>query len=227
MSSIREPIKLWGQGSTNPPKVAMILEELHLAYEVIAFPMSDVKKPEFTAINPNGRLPAIQDPNTGITLWESGAIVEYLIETYDPDHSISFAQGTAEYYHAKQWLFFQVSGQGPYYGQAAWFTKFHHEKLPSALERYTQEVRRVTGVLESWLAKQKEVYPETNGPWLVGNKLSYADISFLQWQRVIPMIMTEEQYNIKDFPLLEAWIGKMMARKTVARALDRQPQMSS
>ena len=65
-------LKVWGEGGPNPPKVAIILEELGLPYEFVPIAMADVKKPEYLAINPNGRLPAIYDPNTNITLWESG-----------------------------------------------------------------------------------------------------------------------------------------------------------
>lgn len=113
MASQLKPIKVWGKGGPNPPKVAMILEELGIPYDAEAVPMSDIKKPEYLAINPNGRLPSIHDPNTGITMWESGAIIEYLIERYDKEHNLSFESGTAESYHAKQWLFFAASGQGP------------------------------------------------------------------------------------------------------------------
>lgn len=109
-----KPITIYGQGGPNPPKVAMVAEELGLPYTIIATPFSDVKKPEYLAINPNGRLPSIHDPNTNLTLWESGAIIEYFIETYDKEHKLSFTPGTPEYFHAKQWLYFQVSGQGPY-----------------------------------------------------------------------------------------------------------------
>lgn len=76
------------------------------------WPISDVKKPEFLALNPNGRLPCIEDPNTGVKLWESGAIIEYLIEKYDQDHKISFEAGTNNHYLTKQWLYFQTTGQG-------------------------------------------------------------------------------------------------------------------
>lgn len=79
MSTIK-PIKVWGKGGPNPPKVAILLEELGVPYEAIAVPLADVKKPEYLAVNPNGHLPSIYDPNTDLTLWESGAIVEYLIE---------------------------------------------------------------------------------------------------------------------------------------------------
>ena len=212
-----KPIKVWGEGGPNPPKVAMILSELEIPYEVIAIPFPDLKKPEYLAINPNGRVPAIHDPNTDLTLWESGAIIEYLIERYDTTQKLSFASGSADYYHAKQWLFFQISGQGPYYGQAVWFIKYHGEKVPSAIERYTNEIGRVTGVLEGHLAQQKEKYPG-DGPWLVGNKLSYADIAFVPWQRIAGMMF--EGLRGDDFPLVKEWLGKMTSRPAVKIVLD-------
>jgi glutathione S-transferase len=224
MSPQIKPIKVWGQGGPNPPKVAFILEELDLPYEIIATPLSDIKKPEYLAINPNGRLPSIHDPNTNLTLWESGAIVEYLIEVYDTKHQFSFAPGTPESYHAKQWLFFQVSGQGPYFGQLGWFLKFHAEQLPSAIERYVNEVNRVVGVLEGWLAKQKQEYGDSDGsdgPWLVGNKYSYADIAFIQWQRVIAMVTAKDQYNLDNFPHVKEWLGKMTSREAIKIALRK------
>ena len=95
----------------------MILEELGINYETEF--VTDVKGEKFTAKNPNGRAPAIDDPNTGITLWESGAIIEYLIDRYDTSAKLSFTS-LPEKYYAKQWLMFQMSGQGPYFGQAAW-----------------------------------------------------------------------------------------------------------
>ena len=117
MSSLK-PIKVYGKGPTpNPLKVAIVLRQLGLAYEIEPVEFADVKKPAYTAVNPNGRVPAIHDPNTGITVWESGAILEYLVDKYDTEHEISFAPGTVEHYHTKQWLHLQMSGQGPYYGQ--------------------------------------------------------------------------------------------------------------
>lgn len=115
MTSDLKPIKLWGGvRGPNPPRVIIILEALGLPYEVITVAYEDVKKPEFTAINPNGRLPAIYDPNTDLTLWESGAIVLYLIARYDTEHKLSFPVGSNEAFLAQQWLFFQATGQGPY-----------------------------------------------------------------------------------------------------------------
>ena len=102
-----QPIKIYGKHGPNPPKVAMLCNELSVPYEVEPVSFPDLKKPDFLAVNPNGRMPAIHDPNTGLTLWESGAIIEYLVEKYDKDQKLSFAPGSPESYLAKQWLFFQ------------------------------------------------------------------------------------------------------------------------
>ncbi|RYP53628.1 hypothetical protein DL768_001408 [Monosporascus sp. mg162] len=194
----------------NPWKVALVLEELNIPYKSEFVDFKDVKREPYTLLNPNGRIPAIEDPNTGLTLWESGAIIEYLIEQYDKDHKISYAEAP-ETYLAKQWLFFQVSGQGPYYGQAVWFSRHHPEKLPSAIKRYVDEIHRVTGVLEKALEK---------GDWLVGDKCTYADLSFLGWQRVAPMFAGEDIYE--KFPKVGAWMKRMESRPAVRKVLKDQ-----
>jgi glutathione S-transferase len=214
-----KPITLWGHDSgPNAWKVAMILEELNVPYthKMIEFP--DMKKEPYESINPNGRVPAIEDPNTGITLWESGAIIEYLVETYDKLHNISFAPGSKEYYEAKQWLYYQVSGQGPYFGQAVWFTLYHSEKLPSAVDRYVNEIRRVSGVLNRVL-QDKE--------FLVGGKFSYADAAFVTGYAIV--FLFADRFNLEtDFPLLNAWLGRIKARPAIAKILqDRDAAMEA
>ena len=221
MSSQIKPIKVWGLGGPNPSKVAIILAELGLPHEIVPTQFSEVKTPDYLAINPNGRLPSIHDPNTGLTLWESGAIIEYLIERYDTEHRLSFAPGTPESYHAKQWLYFQVSGQGPYYGQAVWFKRYHPEQLPSAFERYVKEIDRVSGVLDKYLAQQKQEHGGSDGPWLVGNKMSYADLAFVPWQGLLAMAIGKDAYNDDNYPHVKAWIGKMISRKTVSEVLEK------
>jgi glutathione S-transferase len=166
MTGELKTIKVLGVHGPNAPKVSILCEELGFPYEAVDIPFDDVKKPYYLAININGRLPSLQDPNTDLTLWETGAIFEYLTETYDKDHKLSFPAGSAEFYHARQWLYFQTTGQGPYYGQAMWFIVYHHEQLPSARERYVKEVGRITSVLNDHLAMQK---PDADGNlWLVG-----------------------------------------------------------
>lgn len=214
MSTPLKPIHVWGQGGPNPGKIAILLEELHLPYHITATPFSDVKTPDYLARNPNGRLPTIHDPNTDLTLWETGAIIEYLIERYDPDHRLSFPPGSPDSYHAKQWLFFQVTGQGPYYGQAVWFQRYHPEQLPSAKARYVAEVNRVSGVLEGVLAQRGR---GGDGPWLVGGKCSFADIAFVPWQKIIAAVLAKEEYDEDKFPHVKEWLGKMSARDSVKK----------
>lgn len=95
-------------------------------------------------------MPAIEDPNTNLTLWESGAIYQYLVEQYDTGGRLTHAT-LAGRHHCNQWLHFQVSGQGPYFGQCGWFGHLHPERIPSAVERYANEIRRVLGVIEGVL----------------------------------------------------------------------------
>ncbi|KAL5044276.1 hypothetical protein BDW71DRAFT_186317 [Aspergillus fruticulosus] len=207
-----KPIILYTHGNTpNPLKVAIILRELNVPYETKSVAFDELKKEPYESINPNGRLPAIQDPNTGLTVWESGAILEYLLETYDHDTALGFPRGSPESFQAKQWLFFQVSGQGPYFGQAVWFTKFHPEMIPSARERYVNEIRRVTGVLERVL-KDKT--------YLVGGKCSYADIAFLPWFGIVPAMFKDEVNLDEDFPLVAKWLDRIKARKAVREAME-------
>ena len=203
-----KPITLYGRGpGPNPWKVVMVLEELNIPYEFLAIDFADLKKEPFESINPNGRLPAINDPNTGITLWESGAILEYLVETYDKEKKISFAAGSQDYFLAKQWLHFQMSGQGPYFGQAVWFTKYHPEKIQSAVDRYVNEIRRVSGVLNRVLADRE---------YLVGNKLTYADLAFVPWFAVAAIFKLD---LAQEFPHLDAWLNRVKARPSISKAL--------
>ena len=102
---------------------------------------------------------------------ESDAILLYLADKYDTERKLSVGDGE-EKFQQLQWLFFQASGQGPYYGQAAWFSFFHSEKIPSAVDRYKKEIVRVLSVLESVLSKQE---------WLVGGKFTIADLSFITY----------------------------------------------
>jgi glutathione S-transferase len=214
-----KPLALWGHDSgPNAWKAAMILEELHVPYTVKMIEFPDMKKEAYESINPNGRVPAIEDPNTGITLWESGAIIEYVVETYDKQHKISFAPGSKEYFEAKQWLYFQVSGQGPYFGQAVWFTVYHPEKIPSVIDRYVSEIRRVSGVLDRTLQKKE---------FLVGGKFSYADAAFVTWYGILSLFA--EKINLEtDFPVLNAWLEGIKARPAIAKILqDRETAMKA
>ncbi|KAJ5647514.1 Glutathione transferase [Penicillium lividum] len=209
-----KPITLYGHGpGPNPWKVVMVFEELGIPYNAKNVALSDLKKEPYESVNPNGRVPAIEDPNTGITLWESGAILEYLVETYDKDHKISFAAGSQDYFLAKQWLHFQMSGQGPYFGQAVWFTLYHSEKIQSAKDRYVNEIRRVSGVLNRDLA---------NKEYLVGGKFSYVDLAFIPWYRVTALFDIDLE---KDFPNLNAWLNRQLARPAIAKVMKERDEV--
>ncbi|KAF2731140.1 glutathione transferase [Polyplosphaeria fusca] len=213
-----KPITLWGHDSgPNAWKVAMVLEELNVPYEFKMIEFPDMKKEPYVSINPNGRVPAIEDPNTGTKLWESGAIIEYLVETYDKKQTISFAPGSNEFYDAKQWLFYQASGQGPYFGQAVWFTVYHPERLPAVIDRYVNEIRRVSGVLDGVLQENE---------YLVGGKFSYADVSFVTWYAIVGLFA--DRFKLEEFPVLNAWLERMKARPAIAKILqDRETAMKA
>ncbi|KAJ5248819.1 hypothetical protein N7468_000270 [Penicillium chermesinum] len=203
-----KPITLWGHTTgANPWKVVLVLEELNLPYHINFLQLEDIKKPDFLSVNPNGRVPAIQDPNTGLTLWESGAIIEYLVDRYDKDHTLSFTKSTTEHYLAQQWLHFQMSGQGPYFGQAVWFKKYHSEQVQSAVDRYVKEIRRVSGVLDHVLADRE---------YLVGGRLSYADLAFVPWYLVASWFEIDLAV---EFPNLNAWLERLNGRPAVAKTM--------
>lgn len=216
-----KPIIVYGRSGPNPPKVHMVCDELNIPYTITDVQTSELKAPAYLAVNPNGRMPSIHDPNTNLTLWESGAILEYLVDTYDTERKISFAPGSHEYHLARQWLFFQVSGQGPYYGQAVWFSKFHAEKIPSAAERYYREMERLTGVLEMHLKAQKK---GDDGPWLVGGRFSYADLAFVPWQ-IMATGMFENEVDVSQYTEVKGWIERIVQREAVGKAVAKFPKM--
>ncbi|KAI0876145.1 glutathione S-transferase [Hypoxylon argillaceum] len=223
MSSSLKPITVYGKAGPNPPKVIMILEELGLPYEINAVPFSEVKGAAYLAVNPNGRLPAIHDPNRDLTLWESGAIIEYLVETYDKENKISFPKGSNESFLTKQWLYYQTTGQGPYYGQAVWFTKLQSEKIPTAIDRYVKEINRVTGVVEGHLAAEKA--KGGDGPWLVGGKLTFADIAWYMWQALITVVLGPDIINYAEYPNVKEWLERLAARPAVKLGAELAAQV--
>ncbi|KAL1942639.1 hypothetical protein VTO73DRAFT_4879 [Trametes versicolor] len=204
----------------NPLKVAVVLEELGLEYDIVNINVrtGEHKNPEYLKLNPNGRVPTLVDHSNGdFTIWESDAILLYLVENYDKEHKLSVAD-VHEKFKLIQWLFFQASGQGPYFGQAVWFMRYHHERLPSAIERYQKEILRVLGVLETVLSKQE---------WLVGGKLTVADISFITWNQMAigwGLEGVEGGDVQKEFPNVYKWHQKLVSRPIVRKFLDMQAE---
>ncbi|OTA60392.1 glutathione S-transferase [Hypoxylon sp. EC38] len=212
-----KPIRLWmAPPGPNPWKVVLILEELRIPYEIESIRFEHIKRKPFIGLNPNGRVPAIEDPNTDLVLWESGAIINYLVEQYDKSQLISYST-LKEKNHCNQWLHFQMSGQGPYFGQAGWFTVLHHEKLPSAIERYRNEVRRIHGVLDGWLEGRQ---------WLVGDKMTYADLAFTTWNdRSDDILECAPEDKFKGFPNVQAWHERMTQRPSWKTAMDTRARL--
>ncbi|KAK8051505.1 glutathione transferase [Apiospora rasikravindrae] len=221
-----KPIRVWltlfAAPGPNPWKVVFLLEELGLNYEVKSFKFDDVKKKPFTDVNPNGRTPAIEDPNTDLTLWESGAIFQYLIETYDsgrdsgavPGHRLSYVR-FRERQLCNQWLHFQTSGQGPYYGQCGWFTHLHPEKYQPAIDRYANEIRRVLGVLEGVLAERP-----ADAQWLVGGKMTFADMAFVPYNFRLSEILQQPWDEVwEGVPHVRAWHERMVALPSWKRSM--------
>jgi glutathione S-transferase len=146
----------------------------------------------------------------------SGAIIQYLIDQYDTSEHISY-RTPPEKYHCQQWLAFQISGQGPYFGQATWFARFHHEKIPSAIDRYVAEMLSVIGVLEVGL--------ERNGTgWLVGDKTTYADLSFRTWAAIGKGLLGELgklEGFVERFPKYTEWLKRMDGLEAVGQIQER------
>ncbi|KAF4635891.1 hypothetical protein G7Y89_g2216 [Cudoniella acicularis] len=155
------------------------------------------KKTPFEFLNPNGRVPAITDPNTGITLWESSAIIEYLAATYDKSSKLTYTSSPEKYY-VSQWLYFQVSGQGPYFGQTAWFHKFHSEQVE----------RRRRGMRSSTIADLSFVAWNMMVPFIFGDQ-------------------AEELQIEKNYPRYFKWNQKLIERPAVKKIVqDKQKAMS-
>ena len=144
--------------------------------------------------------------------------MQYLIDTYDTEGRFTYQKNSEAYYKTLQWLTFQVSGQGPYFGQKAWFSNYHSEKLPSAEKRYEDEIRRVVSVIDAHLKKQQTDY-------LVGNKITFADLSFIPWNALIGRLTPS--LNLKEFPAFEAWNQRLVERPAVKKVLDERAKKIS
>ncbi|KAI5474391.1 glycosylphosphatidylinositol transamidase [Pseudohyphozyma bogoriensis] len=191
-------------GGPNGWKVAFVLRALGLTYETkfLDFAGGENKGEAYTKINPNGRIPALIDhENDDFTVWESGACLLYLVDHYDKEKKFTVTD-PKEKAILDQWLFFQASGQGPYFGQAYHFSKSAPEKIPYAITRYENEVDRVLKVLDSVLSKTE---------WLVGGKVTIADISFVQWNiYAFAILLPEGKVPEKDYPHAWAWHQKLV-----------------
>ena len=184
---------------------------ISLQYKVHAIDMkAGVQKQDwFLEINPNGRIPALTDTFTDgkiIRLFESGSIMQYLVEQYDPRHAISYPKGSRESYEVNSWLFFLQGGVGPMQGQANHFNHYAPEKIQYGIDRYVNETRRLYGVLDRHLSQSKSAY-------LVGDKCTIADIAHWGWVAAAGY----SGVDISEFPQLQAWEDRMLKRPAVEK----------
>ncbi|KAF6804243.1 putative glutathione s-transferase [Colletotrichum sojae] len=213
----KKGIELLTFSTPNGYKASIILEELKEAYG-LPFVVQSVnimqniqKEPWFTAVNPNGRIPAIVDhDNEGLAVFEGNAILSYLTRKYDTEHKFSFAPNDNDYTRAESWIGWQHGGLGPMQGQANHFVRFAKERTPYPTQRYVGETERLYGILDSHLADRDFVVGPGRG------KYSIADISMIGWVQSAPMA----GIDIYQFPALKAWLDRCLERPAVQRGIS-------
>ena len=203
----QKPIELHYWPTPNGHKITIMLEECALPYEIkpVNIAAGEQFKPEFLAISPNNRMPAIVDPDgpghKPISVFESGAILQYL------------GRKTGKFFPAEeracveveQWLFWQMGGLGPMAGQAHHFRNYAPDKIQYGIDRYTQECNRLYGVMNKRLADRD---------YLAG-AYSIADMACFPWIRPYK----NQGQDLAEFPHLKAWFERMEARPAVAKAV--------
>ncbi len=201
-------IDVWTWPTPNGHKVHIALEELGLAYRVVPVNIGagEQFRPEFLAITPNHRIPAIVDPDgpggRTVTLFESGAILIYLAEKTGQ----FIPQDALQRLDCLQWLMFQMGGVGPMFGQYNHFAAYAPEKLPYAIERYTNEVARLHRVLEKRL--QQSAY-------LAGESYTIADIATFPWVR----FPERRGIDLTAYPAVQRWHDAIASRLAVQRGV--------
>ena len=202
------PIELYYWPTPNGWKITILLEELGVPYDVkyVNIGKGEQFAPEFLKIAPNNRMPAIIDPEgpggEPISVFESGAILQYLARKFDQFY------GTDERSRVEidEWLMWQMGGLGPMAGQAHHFRIYAPEKVPYAIDRYTNEVNRLYGVLNRRLE---------HGEFIAGD-YSIADIASIGWAS----LWERQGQDLAEFPNLAAWIERMKARPAVKAGLE-------
>jgi GST-like protein len=201
-------IEAWTWPTPNGHKLHIALEELGLPYKVVpvAIGEGDQFKPEFLAITPNHRIPAIVDPDgpggKRITLFESGVILIYLAEKAGK----LIPKDPVARYKCLEWLMFQMGGIGPMFGQFGHFNNYAPEKIPYAIERYQNEVKRLHRVLDKRLSQAH---------YLAGDEYSIADIINYPWLR----FPERRNVDFNEYPNLKRWFEEIDARPAVQRGV--------
>ena len=209
-------LQLYSLPTPNGVKVSIMLEEIALPYEVhlVDFNKDDQKTPEFLSLNPNGKIPAIIDPNgpggKPLGLFESGAILQYLADKTGK----LLPADAARRWQTIQWLHFQMGGIGPMFGQLGFFHKFAGREIADKrpLERYVNESKRLIEVIDVRLAGRQ---------WIMDEEYTIADISMLGWVRnLIGFYGARELVAFDGFVHVATWLERGLARPAVKRGLE-------
>ncbi|KML67683.1 GSH-dependent disulfide bond oxidoreductase [Pectobacterium peruviense] len=207
-------IDLYYAPTPNGHKITLFLEEANLPYQLhrVNISKGEQFKPEFLAISPNNKIPAIVDTqpaegDTPISLFESGAILLYLAEKHGVLLSSSLRERTA----TLQWLFWQVAGFGPMLGQNHHFNHYAPQPVPYAIERYQQETQRLYRVLDKHLQ---------DSLWLAGENYSIADIATYPWV----VSYARQRIDLDDYPAVKAWYTRISDRPATQRAYQLAEQ---
>lgn len=202
-------IDFYTWSTPNGIKVSIMLEEVEQPYNIIPVDIGagDQFRPEFLKISPNNRMPAIVDRNgpggQPYSLFESGAILMYLAEKTGK----LMPSDTKDRYTVIQWLMFQMANVGPLLGQNHHFRHYAPEKIPYAIDRYTNEARRLYAVIDKRLAESA---------YLAGGDYSIADIATFPWLRS----HERQGQDLNDFPDLKRWYEIIKMRPAVRRGID-------
>ena len=211
-----ERLQLYSLPTPNGVKVSIALEELALPYEAhkVSFDSNDQFSPEFLALNPNNKIPAILDPQgpggVPLTLWESGAILIYLAEKTGQ----LLPADPAARYQALQWLMWQMGGLGPMFGQLGFFHKFAGKEFADKRprDRCVAESKRLLGVLNKHLAGRD---------WIMGTDYSMADIAIFPWVRNrVGFYEAGELVGWSGYPEVQRVLQQFLARPAVQRGLS-------
>lgn len=213
-------LQLYSLPTPNGVKVSIFLEEAGLPYEAhaVSFEAKEQMSPEFLALNPNNKIPAILDPNgpggQPLALFESGAILIYLAEKTGQ----FIPADAAGRYAALQWVMFQMGGVGPMFGQLGFFHRFAGKEIEDKRprDRYVAESRRILGVLDKHLAGKA---------WMLGADYSIADIAIFPWVRnLIGFYEAGALVGFSDFAEVKRVLDAFLARPAVQRGLEIPPR---
>lgn len=198
-------IDLYFWTTPNGYKPLLLLEEAEIAYDIhpVNISAGEQFEPDFAKISPNNKIPAIFDPEHDIALFESGAILLYLADK----HRAFIPRREQDRARALQWLFWQVGGVGPTFGQNLHFGEYASEHIPYANERFVNETSRLFKVLDQALSKRD---------WIAGSEYSIADMAVYPWVLKHPTL----QIRLADFPRVTQWFARIAGRPATIRAYD-------